>query len=370
MTKIVNIANIDPSEDAGGLNLMVKNIINVQLEIGVKSSLLYFSNPRSKIDQEIISKKYTNIINFTSQINKETHYIFHSVYNVKYILMMLLITMLGSKYSIHAHGSLSKHCLKKSKLKNTIYRLIIYIMLFFAKKIIFSNESECKNSIVKKDNKIMYIPNLIEDPNHAGFASPKHRKLKKIIYIGKIDYYYKGLKELIESLSIFLMVNKDFQVEIYGFGNKKNIDIHNIDDREKDVFRLIKEIERKKLNNNIKYLGPITGPKKIDILLESGAFILTSNSEAMPLSISEALACSLPVIITKQTNMSLYINNYNAGICCENNIESILMALNSYKDNIIKQHSIYENNARLCFENELSKSKLKKYIYDFLTCIR
>lgn len=368
INKIINIANIDPSEKAGGLNLMVRNIISTQNKAGIDSILLYFNRPNNELINKENNIKYKNIISFSKMANKNTHFIFHSIYNIKYIFLMLIILLSGSSYSIHSHGSLSKHSINKSWKKKYLYILNIKLMLRFAKKIIFSNKSEYLNSILKNDRKIYYIPNLI--PRITESQIEEKKDLKKIIYIGKIDYYYKGIDNLILALFHFLSEHDDYTVDIYGFGNKKNLDINNIDESEKDIVKLLCDIKKHQIESKVKFKGPVTGKNKVNILRNSGVFILTSNSEAMPLSISEALACGVPVIATKQTNMSEYITSYNAGVICENNSTDIFNALKLYNDKIIPNYKYYEKNALKCYQSELNDIYLDQYIKNYIKCFK
>ncbi|MBO8256015.1 glycosyltransferase [Providencia rettgeri] len=367
MKEIINVANIDPSEKAGGLNLMVKNIVSTQNQLGLSSLLLYFSETRYKDDKiEYPNIKYNGFISFLRGIKRNKHYVFHSIYNKKYIFMMLMIKLLGANYSIHAHGSLSKHCIKKSFLKKSLYLLIIKIMTKMSSFLIFSNKSEHENSIIKKTNRIIYIPNLI--PNIEPITLT--RDFFRIVYIGKIDYYYKGISQLLIAFSEFIKTNNNFKLELYGFGNKKNIDLNNICSSEQDIIRLKRDVESLNLQNNVKFLGPIIDREKINTLCSTGAFILTSNSEAMPLSISEALACGTPVIISKQTNMGNYIKQYGSGIVCDNTPESILDALIAYKSELIPEYNKVSEQATKCFINELSSDQLPKFILELTKCIK
>ena len=86
----------------------------------------------------------------------------------------------------------------------------------------------------------------------------------------------------------------------------------------------------------------------------------------MPLSISEALCNSIPVIATKQTNMSEYIIPYNAGVICENNSVDILNALDTYHNNIVCNYNYYSQNAFNCYQSELNSIYLNAYISRYI----
>ena len=104
-----------------------------------------------------------------------------------------------------------------------------------------------------------------------------------VIYIGRfslnkrLDWLLYATKKLIEKF-------RDLQVIIVGDGpdNFKN-----------PVVKLYKELE---LQNNVKFMGEMTGREKIMLLKKSHVFVLPTTTEGTPLVVAEAMACKIPVI--------------------------------------------------------------------------
>ncbi len=167
-------------------------------------------------------------------------------------------------------------------------------------------------------------------------------------------------------MSEFITQHPDYILEIYGYGNSKNIEIESIPQSETDLNQLFIDIDKFNLKKNVFFRGPVTGKSKSDLFQESGLFVLTSNSEAMPLAISEALSSGLPALVTPETNMATYIEDYKAGIVSENNTDAVYEALCKYDQIISKDHAAYSKRALILFKNELDECNLSLFINKFL----
>jgi len=75
------------------------------------------------------------------------------------------------------------------------------------------------------------------------------------------------------------------------------------------------------ISDHLEWLGHVSGEKKVNLLATSDWFVLPSQSENFGLSVIEALAHGVPVIITREVGISDLVKEYNAGLVCESPIE-------------------------------------------------
>ena len=125
----------------------------------------------------------------------------------------------------------------------------------------------------------------------------------------------------------------NFILNMYGVNQEKTINI----------------LKKKILENNISDLVKINDAvykgRKEKVLLNTDVFILTSRFEGMPMGVIEALAYGVPCLVTKGTNMTGDIEEYNAGWTCDISDEKIEKAIKKML-NEKKKFSILGKNAR------------------------
>lgn len=179
-------------------------------------------------------------------------------------------------------------------------------------------------------NRIAVIPNGTDLPACSLdeiFARRQNTGGRKtLLFIGRI-HPKKGLRELIEALAILKrrlpdLVN-EWHVKIAGW------------DQLKHTAELKTLIDSKNLNDCITLIGPAFGEEKERLLTESSAFILPSFSEGLPMSVLEAWAYALPVVMTPQCNIPEGFTA-EAALRCEPKPESIA-------DSLISLFSMPEN---------------------------
>lgn len=139
---------------------------------------------------------------------------------------------------------------------------------------------------------IATIPNGFNLPSKV--ADVCKDRNKTLLYIGRINPK-KGLVELIEALKLVNESHpnliKDWSVRIAGWDQDRHLD-------------LLKNLVMKyKLTNKITFIGTVYGKNKENELQNAQAFVLTSFSEGMPMSVLEAWAYGLPVVMTDGCNL-------------------------------------------------------------------
>lgn len=243
--------------------------------------------------------------------DKLDYFHFHSVYmrmNVvaaEYCSMPYIVTPHGGYALINRNRSFF------TKIKKAIYEIVsernylrnalmIQTLSDFEKRELLSIFPELENQTYT-------IPNGTPDVLYQ--AEISNSKTLRIGFIGRVAVYHKGLDLFMNGMSEYVRHGgKRIQVKIVGPGNYE------------DIEQLEKLIQTNNLENYVKIIGPLFGKEKENFLMkETDLFIHTSRWEGLPLSVLEALSYGIPVLVTKETNMAGYVNQYDAGWVLENN---------------------------------------------------
>lgn len=175
-------------------------------------------------------------------------------------------------------------------------------------------------------NPIAIIPNGVELPV-ANIRKFSHNSQKVLLYIGRI-HPKKGLRELILGIaklrSIAPNLLTPWIIRIAGWEQNGYL---------KSLMSLVQDYH---LTDKIQFIGPVYGVEKIRELKNANAFILPSFSEGLPMSILEAWAYRLPVLMTKFCNLSIGFNS-NAAVKINPTPESICEELLSFFEKTDKE---------------------------------
>jgi glycosyltransferase involved in cell wall biosynthesis len=142
---------------------------------------------------------------------------------------------------------------------------------------------------------ICVIPNgtyLLSDSEVASREEDKSKK--RLIFIGRI-HPKKGIPNLLEAWAKLQKANasalKEWVLEIYGWDDGNHLE---------GYLKLADELE---ICETVTWPGSVYGADKAEVLREAHAFILPSFSEGLPMSVVEAWAYGLPVIMTPECNL-------------------------------------------------------------------
>lgn len=317
---------------ASGIESVLYELVEEQIKLGMSVSIGLMRT----VDRRYSGQTYNihNLVLFRKAIKqvKPDLVIFHGSYHPKYVLLSWLLKSRKIPFAIEPHGGDSIENRKKSKWKKRIASYLLFNRFYkSASAIIFLNEDEQRNNVCKRYNPRQFIiPNGISYV-HCRKKDIKHDEKIRFLYLGRIDYYHKGIDVLIDALRLMKGTEaaRHIQVDFYGTA---------------ETDRLKSEIESMK--EFVRYCGTAFGDEKYDVMSKHDIFLLTSRSEGMPMGILEALSCGLPCIVTDGTNMSTFIRNKRAGWCADFNAQSIA-------DSIEKSISVYREDAEALQENSI-----------------
>lgn len=222
----------------------------------------------------------------------------HGIWSYLSIVNIILRKRRGLPYVVSPRGMLDPWALRNSALKK---KLVAFLFedrhLKKAACIHALCESEYKSiRAYGLMNPVAIIPNGIDVPieNKEGAMVNQHEgRRKKLLFLGRI-HPKKGLKELIfgwSNLNEKSKNSKQWDLLIAGWDEG---------DYQKALMQQVSDLG---LQDSVVFVGPKFGNEKDQLLRSVDAFILPSFSEGLPMSILEAWAYGLPVIMSQFCNI-------------------------------------------------------------------
>lgn len=186
-------------------------------------------------------------------------------------------------YTIHGSGVASIQDMYGKNLRSTI---ISKLENFLHTEIQYDKEISVDRLILEKKNKnkdISIIPNGVNIEDFLGSSTKKSSKFK-FIFVGRL-HAQKGLTYLLRAISeVKTVLPNDIEFHIVGSGELEN--------------ELRNESRYLGIQRFVKFRGKLTGDSLRNEYKSSDAFILPSLYEGQPLTLLEAWAAHLPVIVT------------------------------------------------------------------------
>ncbi|MBN1551180.1 glycosyltransferase [bacterium] len=166
------------------------------------------------------------------------------------------------------------------------------------------------------------IPNGVELDDYQSMPDPQIFKdnyqigdeKTVLLYLSRL-HPKKGLDLLIKAYAIACRSNPYLQLVIAG------------SDGGTGYSETVKQMLRKTgQENNVILTGELKGKEKLEAFAAADIYTLTSYSEGLPIAVVEAMACGLPVVITKGCYLP-EVEEWRAGIIAETDVNSISKAI-------------------------------------------
>lgn len=196
----------------------------------------------------------------------------------------------GYQSVISPRGMLDPWSLRQSKFKKAIAKSLFENRHF--------RKADCMHALCSAEalairaaglkNPICVIPNGIDLPEFERHLNCKREK--KITFVGRI-HAKKGLQSLLTAWSLIHQQIADWKLVIAGWDDGGHLSV------------IQNQVANLGLNNSVHLAGSVYGEQKDQLLRSSSGFILPSFSEGLPMSVLEALAYKLPVLMTRECNL-------------------------------------------------------------------
>jgi glycosyltransferase involved in cell wall biosynthesis len=149
----------------------------------------------------------------------------------------------------------------------------------------------CAPSLIRQwpaiipQQKIVALCNGIADPSMP--VTRREDGKYRIVFLSSMTEE-KGWKELLDAAVILCEENQEIIFDFYGAPGAGETEQHLIEVFSQTPFR-----------ERIRWHGGVWGQEKTKVLIQADLFCLPSWTEAFPLAVLEAMACSLPVLATR-----------------------------------------------------------------------
>lgn len=302
-------------------SVIYRSVVEENKDPNTKSFLYSHLLKDSDIENYMIGKN-KNIFKFMINFKPDL-VLFHSLYKKDNIFLGLFCMLTNIKYAIRPHGSFAKTVYKKSSFKKNIANIIFFDHFIRNSSATLYLSREEKNSSYFNTSRNFFLPNMIDfTPREV------NKKENKILYIGKIEKYYKNINFLIDVIEKSNTTN--YVIEFIG----------PIDSSYYEEF--IKKIEGSKIS----YLGELYGDEKQKKISEAKGLILLSISEGMPMVVLEALSNNVFCFLTQQCNMSYWIEKYNLGLSTDLVLKNAILKFEEFI-RFIDNHSMESSTIEL-----------------------
>lgn len=213
------------------------------------------------------------------------------------------------------------------------------------KKILTVDENSLQNLKKEGIENAIYTPNGV---NLEEFRLGKRKENKEFtfLFVGRLEKQ-KGLDYLIEAVDKVKNLGLKFKLQIIGDGSESE---------------RLKEMSKELNLLNIEFLGKKNNNILINSYYSADAFILPSIWEGFPLTLLEAWASRLPVIVTNVGGISRVCkNNENALVIPSKDSMALVVAMEKIIKNSKLREKIAKNGRRLV-EKRYNWCKINKKI--------
>ena len=156
-------------------------------------------------------------------------------------------------------------------------------------------------------------PAVMERPIRTPLVANLTKRSRRILFLGRI-HPKKGLMLLLPAWARVCPRAQDWELVIAGPDEGGHL---------AEVRARAAELD---LESRVTFTGLVQGDEKVRLLHSADLFVLPSYSEGLPMSVLEALACEVPVVATRESNVGDLMAD-GAGWDCGATVDSVAEAL-------------------------------------------
>lgn len=252
----------------------------------------------------------------------------------------------GKPYIVTIHGALEPWCLGHKALKKKVFTLLIqrHILQNAAALHALTQAEGRQIRAYKVTAPVIVIANGIELSSFRQFRErkeleklyPELKEKAAILFLGRI-HPKKGFDILARAFGRIARARKDVYLVVAG------------PDSEGYRAQVERMLESEKVLDRTIFTGMLTGQEKLAALSRADIFVLPSYSEGFSIAVLEALACELPLVITRQCHFP-EVAEAKAGIVIDPDPDQLAEALITLLNNADLRRGMGDNGKRLVME--------------------
>ncbi|MDH5765953.1 MAG: glycosyltransferase, partial [Gammaproteobacteria bacterium] len=292
----------------------------------------------------------------------------HGLWRFPSIATHMALKNSNTPYFAYTHGMLDPwfktYYPAKHLAKYPYWLLSEYRVLREAKGVIFTCEQEkikAKKSFSPYKAKELvttigiYPPAGDKTSQTACFHEryPETEGKKLLLFLGRI-HQKKGCDLLIQAFAKAATNHPDLHLVFAGPGDDS----------------LITQLKQLASSNNIAervtWTGMITGDTKWGAFYASDAFILPSHQENFGISVVEAMACSIPVLISNKVDIFKEVENDNAGIIADDTLDGTCELISKWLEMSEDDKQSMQKNALSCYQNRFEVHNATQQLLELL----
>lgn len=259
--------------------------------------------------------------------------------------VLLMIACLRRRPTVlHIHGARFDTFL--DTLPSLLFQMARVITKLATRVVVLSEEWDEKLSQRLPNIKNTVIKNGVPVPEEITKTAETINV--KVLFLGNLSER-KGVWDLLEAMK---SVPRSVQLLFAG-----GEDEHNIGEK------LNQKIRQLNLQENVKWLGPVYGADKKDLLRDVDIFVLPSYAEGLPISLLEAMCAALPVVSTPVGGIPTVVKHNEQGLIVEpGNVKALSGALTTLAGNSELRLKIGATARQTCIEQYSIETVVNRYM--------
>lgn len=262
----------------------------------------------------------------------------------------------GTPFAVFAHGMLDPYFKDRFPIKHLKKQLYWHVylrrILEDANVVLFTCEQERRRaresfSPYRVREMVMSLgsrgPECALEGASAAFHAqwPGLRNKRLALFMGRIDAK-KGIDILLRAFAETLARDPEWILVVAG---------PDRDGLRRELHRLA---ERLKIAERVTWTGMLMDAEKWGAYATAEVLVLPSHQENFGIVIAEAMACSLPVIVSNKVNIWCEVDAYGAGMVCDDTIDGLRDALFQWAALDRAKIAALKMRSKHCYESRFS----------------